>query len=420
MFRKFFSLILLALVGFFASCVIPKNTVNAQSSGPIIETYDVTGGGNDYFEARNDAIKQGVVKGIISILGEDKFKRNITKINDNILIPRVMNKISEFHSKDIYNKDGKKYVRALVSVNITALKEELNRLELDKDIQEKPSPLEPSPKNIQKSFSKDVVSQELQEFEVSENSPLRGISILVFCPQEKFSTLSQNEDLKMFINYVNSYLADLGLEYIDFQRSVNLAENFVSIYEEKKGEVMSLGQLLALELKAPVYIEVDIDFNYNFVAGEDVDLDVKGVVKAYESSTGKGLGVFPFSKNIKSRGGIVSTKNKAMVVASRIGLVNVLKRMEEYLSKGIKIEVKVIGVKNVGKEKSFSTFLDSLPGMKGKQRKSLSGDVAIYDVSYSGGVSVFVDDLINAASESSEYSDISIDQSGNSVIVKIK
>jgi len=418
----FGGLLLLSIM--LSSCAPNKSSQVTQVPNKLdgSKQYDVVGVGDEYFEARNRAIIDGLAQASVDIVGREKFEVNKDLIFKEAKDRGVVKKLVEFHSTELGSKGDKKLVKGYVIVDMSGLREFLNSLPLVESKVE-----EAKPKEKELSVLLPVVKdkgegkeEEEKEFELKGDSPIKDMVFLVLPPNEKLSSLQNDEDLKLFIEMVNAELSRLGLNYIDLNRVIELSKKFSLIYEEKTGESMSVAQLVAQEVKAPVYLEVDVNFDPKFVSGDYVDLATSATVKAYDSSTGKGLGVVPFSKEIKSGKGLNQTKTDAMKIAAKIGVNRILNYAENYFSSGISISVKVVGFKGIAGEKDFSTFLDSLPGVNSKKRKSISGSVAEYEINYKGGVSSFVDDLIDKASMDPKYSGIDVDQSGNLVIITIK
>lgn len=400
------------------SCTPHKETpvTKNQSSYNSIVSYEVEGEGEDYFEARNDAINKGIVKGIIEIIGKEEFDKYRIKIEEKILkTKKIVNEVSEFNSTSIFDRDGKKVVTAIIKINKNLLKKYIDSVDF--------SYSESYPSKADKTSTESFKNNEegkfqVGEFSISKDSSLVAASFLVFVPNEKISSF--DEDYKVFLEMINSKISEYGLEYIDFKRVMDLSKKFSVIYEEKSGTSMSLAQMLAQEVKADVYIEIDLDIIPAMISGNYVELGVKGSIKAYDSSTGRGLGLVTFSETEKSTKGFSKAKLDLMEKVANYSVPKLLKSIQDYFSRGAKISVKIIGFRSISEEKSFSTILDSLPGIVDKKRKSISGNVSEYEVSYKGGVTSFVEDLINTLSGDPNYSKSLIDQSGNSVIINIK
>ncbi|MGB9621708.1 MAG: DUF6175 family protein [Brevinematia bacterium] len=265
-----------------------------------------------------------------------------------------------------------------------------------------------------------AVKDEEIKLELSKDSPLKGKTILVFPAPSEYKTMEKDEDLKFLVDTVNSYLSDLGIDYIDYKRSLDISKKFLAIYEEKKGETMSLAQMLANEIKAPVYIEVDIETKVEPYPKLKGWILVEGVanMKAYDSSTARGLGTSQAGNKLVNN---ASDENKAKKVVityiAKKTLQDLLPKLEKYLMKGEKIEVKVIGLKDLKAVKDFSTFLNTLPGMQENKRKSISGNMAIFEITYGGGVEEFLNDLADMAITYPEYEKMKVDQAGNSITI---
>lgn len=417
-------LVILSVFLLILGC-IPSTKTDSPSYQEVrvesdIRTYEVEGVGDEYFSARRDAIKNGIIKGVIDIVGRDRYNANSDVIAREILDNRkIVGEISEFNSTHIFDRDGKKVVKGVVRVNLKSLKEHVDKLNL----QTTASVVSPQPKSsiTQTRVERDIdTPSQVEQVSISKDSPLYNISFLVFIPDEKVSLLDSQEEYKMLIEAINSKLSDLGLDYIDLNRIRDLSKKFTLIYEEKSGQSMSIAQMMAQDVKANVYIEADIDIKYDFVAGNNVSILLVGSLKAYDSSTGRGLGVVSFSRPKKTSRGMFVAKTEGISEVVSIDLIKLLKNVEDYYSKGIKIDISIIGFKSLTEEKEFSTILDTLPGLSSKKRKSISGNVAEYEIVYKGGASVFVDDLIDVVSTHPKYSKISIDQGANRVIIKIK
>ncbi|MFN4245739.1 MAG: hypothetical protein ACK4F9_06295 [Brevinematia bacterium] len=414
---------------FLFGCTPSKNNVQSYDKEAKknevysnFKVYEVEGEGEDYFEARRKAILDGVVKSIIDILGEQKFYANKEVLSRRIIEDRkLVLRIFEFSSTDIFNRGDKKVVKGIVKVDIRMLKSYLDEIKLSEKQSEIPSNETSVSKKTEVTITGSVGKESGGlDFYPREDSPIYNISFLVFVPNDKVSRLGEDEEYKLFLEAINSKLSSYGLDYVDFYRVVSLSKKFQMIYEEKSGEVMPLSQMLAQDLKANVYIEADINFDYNLVSGNNVDITVSGSIKAYDSSTGKGLGSLIFSRNKKSNRGIYVAKTEAISEIVDLELPRLLKILDEYFSKGIKIEVVVMNFKDISEEKEFMAIIDSLPGIEGKKRKNISGNVSTYEIIYKSGSSQFVDDLIDAVSGHSKYSRISIDQAINKVIIKLR
>ncbi|MCX8028689.1 MAG: DUF6175 family protein [Brevinematales bacterium] len=271
-------------------------------------------------------------------------------------------------------------------------------------------------------YSHQAVKDEEIKIELSKDSPIRGKTILVFPSASEYKTMQKDDDLKFLVDTINSYLAELGIEYVDYNRSLEMSKKFIAIYEEKKGQSMSLAQMLANEIKAPVYIEVDIDIKvepYPNIKGW-VLVDGISSMKAYDSSTARGLGSSQSGKRVVNNAADeIKARKIVMSYIAKSTLKDLLPKIEKYLVKGEKIEVKVIGLKNLKAVKDFSTFLNTLPGIQELKRKSVSGDLAVFDVVYAGGTEEFLNDLSDLATTYPEYEKIKVDHVGNVVNIKL-
>lgn len=258
------------------------------------------------------------------------------------------------------------------------------------------------------------------KLELSKDSPLKGKTILVFPSSSEYTTMNKDQDLKFLVDTVNSYLAELGIEYVDYAKSLELSKKFKAVYEEKKGEAMSLAQMLANEIKAPIYIEVDIDTKVEPYPKLKGWILVEGIanMKAYDSSTARGLGNAQAGNKLVNN---ASDENKAKKVVityiAKKTLQDLLPKLEKYLMKGEKIQVKVIGLKDLKAVKDFSTFLNTLPGIQESKRKSVSGNIAVFEITYGGGVEEFLNDLGDMAVTYPEYEKMKVDQAGNSITI---
>jgi hypothetical protein len=255
---------------------------------------------------------------------------------------------------------------------------------------------------------------------LSANSPLVGKTILVFPSPREYVNIGRDSDLKFLVDFINSCLSELGIEYVEYEKSLDLSKKFRKIYEEKKGQDLTLAQLLAQEVKAPIYIEVDLDIKvepYQKLSAW-ILVDGSASLKAYDSSTARGLGSAQAGDRLVNNS---SNEDKAKkVVLSYIAkktLKELLPKLESYLAKGDKIEVKVIGLRTLKSVRDFSEFLNTLPGIKESKRKSVSGDTAVFEIIYSGGVESFLNDFADISASYPEYEKAKIDQSGNSVII---
>lgn len=257
--------------------------------------------------------------------------------------------------------------------------------------------------------------------ELSKDSPIKGKTILVFPSTSEYRTMEKDEDLRFLVDTMNSYLSELGIGYIEYQRSLDLSKKFRAIYEEKKGESMSLAQLLANEIKAPIYMEVDIDVKVSPYPTMKGWVLVEGIatIKAYDSSTARGLGVSQVGRKLVNNA-TDELKARRVVLAyiGKYALKELLPKCEKYLMKGEKIEIKLLGIKNVRESKEFLDLLNSLPGTKEAKRKSISGDLAVYEIDYGGGVDEFLNDFSDLILTYPEYEKVKIDQVGNSITIK--
>lgn len=260
------------------------------------------------------------------------------------------------------------------------------------------------------------------KLQLSKDSPLRGKTVLVFPSPSEYRSMDKDEDLRFLVDTINSYLAELDIEYVDYKRSLEMSKKFMAIYEEKRGQAMTLAQMLANEIKAPVYMEVDITVKsepHEKYKGWTV---VEGIanIKAYDSSTARGLGSSQLGQKLVNNAS--DDRNARRVVLTYIAkktLQDLLPKIEKYLMKGEKIELRVIGLKDLKAVKDFSTFLNTLPGIQEVKRKSVSGDLAVFDITYGGGVEAFLNDLADLAITYPEYEKMKVDQAGNSVSIKL-
>lgn len=268
-----------------------------------------------------------------------------------------------------------------------------------------------------------AIKDEDIKLELSKDSPLKGKKILVFPASSEYKTMEKDEDLKFLVDTINSYLADLGIEYVDYNKSLDLSKKFRAIYEEKKGESMNLAQMLANEIKAPVYIEVDIDMKVEPYPKLKGWILVEGIanMKSYDSATARGLGTSQKgNKVVINASDEVKARKVVLTYIAKATLQDLLPKLEKYLMKGEMIEVKVIGLNGLKAVKDFSTFLTSLPGAQEVKRKSISGDLAVFEVMYGGGVEEFLNDLADMSITYPEYENMKVDQAGNSINISLK
>ncbi len=255
---------------------------------------------------------------------------------------------------------------------------------------------------------------------LSTNSPLIGKTILVFPSPKEYERMEKNSDLRFLVDFINSCFSELGIEYLEYEKSLELSKKFRKVYEEKRGQDMTLAQLLAQEIKAPIYIEVDLNVKVEPYPKLKNWILVDGManLKAYDSSTARGLGSAQAGDRLVNNS---SNEGKAKkVVLSYIAkkaLKDLLPKLEAYLAKGDKIEVKVIGLKTLKDVRDFSEFLNTLPGVKENKRKLISGDTAVFEIVYEGGVELFLNDFVDISASYPEYSKVKLDQSGNSVVI---
>ncbi|MFN4244988.1 MAG: DUF6175 family protein [Brevinematia bacterium] len=265
-----------------------------------------------------------------------------------------------------------------------------------------------------------AVKDEDIKLEISKNSPLIGKTILVFPSPSEYRSMDKDEDLRFLVDTINSYLSELGIEYVDFKRSLELSKKFRAVYEEKKGESMNLAQMLANEIKAPIYIEVDIDMKVEPYPKLKGWVLVEGIstMKAYDSATARGLGTSQAGNKLVNNSSDEAKARKVILTyIAKSTLKELLPRIEKYLMKGEKIELKVIGLKSLKDIKDFSTFLNSLPGIQELKRKSVSGNLAVFEITYANGVEEFLNDLSDMTSAYPDYENMKVDQAGNSVTI---
>lgn len=257
--------------------------------------------------------------------------------------------------------------------------------------------------------------------EISKDSPIKGKTILVFPAPSEYKSMEKDEDLRFLVDTINSYLSELGIGYVEFQRSLDISKKFKAVYEEKRGEAMSLAQILANEIKAPIYVEVDIDVKVSPYPNMKGWVLVEGIstIKAYDSSTARGLGVSQVGKKLVNNStDELKARRVVLSYIAKYALKELLPKCEKYLMKGEKIEIKFIGIRNIKESKDFLEFLNSLPGTKEAKRKSISGDLAVYEIDYGGGVDEFLNDFSDLILTYPEYEKLKIDQVGNSIIIK--
>lgn len=418
--------ILFVLFSLILGCVPSTKSVVQDYQGVSlvekdVKSYEVEGIGDEYFSARRDAIRNGVSRAIVEIMGRGEYEANLEIISREILDNRkVIGEISEFNSTHISDRGDKKVVKGIVRVNLKILRELIEKLDFHDPRVEGVSQRKGSSYRILVQEDNRVSDQTSGQLVITRDSPLYGISFLVFIPNDKIYLLDSQEEYKMLIEGINSKLSELGLDYVDFNRIRDLSKKFSLIYEEKSGQSMSVAQMMAQDVKANVYIEADIDIKYELVAGNNVSIIAVGTLKAYDSSTGRGLGVVSFSRPKRTSRGIFTAKMEVITEIASVDLLKLLKSVEEYYLRGIRIDVSVIGFRSLSEERDFSSIIDTLPGLESKRRKSISGDIAEYEITYKGGAAVFVDDLIDVISGHPKYSKVSIDQSANRVIIRIK
>ncbi|MCX8029834.1 MAG: DUF6175 family protein [Brevinematales bacterium] len=422
--RRVFLCVLILVSFLVFGCSEPRqtkeNTKISHQEQVGFKSYEVEGEGEEYFEARKNAIASGIRKAVIEIVGDKKYRSNYDEIEVKIVQDKkVVNQVSEFTSTKIFDRNNKKVVSGITKVNLDLLKSYLDVLNLEDNGKLISQPQRQISKELQSSkiYKQDDSSV---SFTPSDNSPIMDISFLVFVPTEKLSYLESDENYKIFIELINSKLSEYGLNYVDFKRALDLSKKFYSIYEEKTGHTMSLMQMLAQELKADVYIEADINVKTSLIIGNLPDITIVSSIKSYDASTGKGLGTSTTTKSKRSKMDYFQSRVEVMNEIVEQEIPKILKNVDDYFSEGIPINVVIVGFSNVSEEKEFSAIFDSLPGISTRRRKSISGNTSEYDIVYKGGASYFVDDLIEVISAIQKYSKVKIDQSVNKVIINLK
>jgi hypothetical protein len=236
---------------------------------------------------------------------------------------------------------------------------------------------------------------------------------------------------KYAINVINEKISEMNIEYVEPDVLEKIKKKLEKVYEEKKGEAMSLSQILSSSVGGSVYIEVstkvdikEMKSSQNSFSGVPAVGVYQGYVRlnlsAFDASTGRGLGKVIMTTN-KAFGGDTSKYVESLISDLAVkGLEEVLKKIENYVKGGNVISLKVIGIKNVSSEKEFSQILDGIPGVKLKTRKAMSGDYVEYSVIFKGTIDEFIDDLTDSLSTSLSLGKPSVDLSGNQVIVKLK
>jgi len=260
----------------------------------------------------------------------------------------------------------------------------------------------------------------------SQDEVLKELRFVVL-PEDGYQ---QDDYTKYAIDVMNEKISEMNIEYVEPDVLEKIRRKLEKVYEEKKGESMSLSQLLSSSVGGSVYIEVstkvelkEMKSGQSSFSGIPVVGVYQGYVrlnlKAFDASTGRGLGKVIMTTN-KAFGGDTSKYVEALISDLAIkGLEEVLKKIKSYVKGGNLISLKVIGIRNISDEREFSQILDGMPGVKLKTRRAMSGDYVEYSVIFKGSIDEFVDSLTDSLSISLSLSK-PVDVSGNQVIVTLK
>ncbi|MEN2998055.1 MAG: DUF6175 family protein [Brevinematia bacterium] len=241
----------------------------------------------------------------------------------------------------------------------------------------------------------------------------------------------KDEYTLLSVSSINEGLSELSIEYVENEVVAKLRKKMEKIYEEKKGEGMTLSQLLATEVGGNVYVEVSVKVEEKKMetlkkAYQDVPaVDIKQVfiritLSAYDASTGRGLGKTILSTNAPVAGNTSERVERLISKMSEDGLKEIMKKVNKYLEGGELVSVKVMGVKDISTEREISTSISTIPSVKMKKRKSMSDGYVEYEVVVKGSIGEFVDDLRDCLETVSGVGKLDITMSQNLIIVKIR
>lgn len=249
----------------------------------------------------------------------------------------------------------------------------------------------------------------------------------VVLPEKGFES---DEYTDFAIKKITEYLSDNGIEYVDFDILEKIRKKVEKVYEEKKGESMSLAQLLTISVGGNVYMELSVkveekrlqnlENSYSGIPSVSVKQGYFRVsLSAYDASTGRGLGKTLVSTNKAYAGDTSKEVENTVSILVESGLKDILKKINKYLEGGNLISTKfIINTKGIS-ERDISSSIDGIPGVKMKKRKSMSDDLIEYDVLFKGKIDEFVDYLDDILRTLPGVRDVKIDISGSLVIVKV-
>jgi len=255
------------------------------------------------------------------------------------------------------------------------------------------------------------------------NEALDFLTYLVYFEPQKRKI--EDEYARLCVNRVNNYLANKGYEYVDFERIMEVKDDYLKVYEETQGSV-SVVQLIAQALNADIYIVVDgivedegKEGNINF-ASASIDL------KAFESATGRGLGTETgYSGRLGLTSGMDAARRKTVETAVEKATEPVIVLARDYMLKafeqGIRYEVVVQGISNYKRLQRFAEAVRGTKNFKSLKEVSAAQGQAKYYVYYMGRKTELIDELLTNVRGEAGFENLNVIVSrGNAVVFGIE
>ena len=350
--------------------------------------------------AFRDALKKVVVKTI----GEEQEKLNDAKLKSYVYnINRTFVTKYEVTDKVKSGRDTVVYIKA-----------EFNNAKVEESI--RTLGIEILEKKEEKDYAKSPYAGVI-------NEALDYLTYLVYFEPQKRKI--EDEYARLCVNRVNNYLANKGYEYVDFERVMEVKDDYIKIYEETQGSV-SVVQLIAQALNADVYIVVDgivedqgKEGNINF-ASASIDL------KAFESATGRGLGTETgYSGRLGLTSGMDAARRKTVETAVEKATEPVIALARDYMLKafeqGIRYEVVVQGIPSYKTLQRFAEAVRGTKNFKSLKEVSAAQGQAKYYVYYMGRKTELIDELLTNVRGEAGFENLNVVVSrGNAVIFGIE
>ncbi len=396
----------------------PQTSVASSSqvsAVPSTQTFEATGSGSGFIPAKQAAYVKAMEKALKSMLGDATFNKYKSDLSSLLNYRAVLKFVKKGKIVDHYRSGRNLYITARVTFKMDKLKRRVDSM-----LEGKPRVSEARRGGTTTSSP----SGQQVKVQASEEVPLDKLSRYTFLVYySKRYADNPPPAAKWAVLAANRYLAQNGLDYIELDQIEKLKSERAAIIEEAQGE-MSIAQVIAQRLHADIYIEVE---SASFPTTEEMAdyycANASVNLKAFESSTGRGLGSsMAGSKRLCSRAALTPVKKYSMEVAVKKAMDDLMKTVARYSKEGVRLVVKIIGVKNYRQERKFIRLIKNVPGVKSADRVSGAKGVAEYTIYFEGGrAEEFLDGVFSATEGIDEFENLDVEESrGNEIILKLK